>query len=103
MREQAHEIRHDAGSTHARPESLHASRVALMARGYSLIRTRNQGVVGVVAGGDRSLVRHNEDVAETSDLRRARRRVGISLQNVLISFVSKFVAAGHAHLAYEFA
>ena len=66
--EEAHEVGNDAFRAHAFPESLDASCVALMAGAGTLIRRRNQGIVGVVGGRDGGLVGNDENVAEAGEL-----------------------------------
>ena len=104
-REQAVVVRHDAHRADARPVRLDRAGVALVAR----VRDRSQvaggveRVVLVVERVHRRLVRHDEDVAETGELRRHRRDVNVAHQDVLVLFLHQLEAGRNDDLDHVLA
>ena len=103
LREQAIEVGNDALCPDAGPEGFHAAGVTFVAGLHAQIIRRIQRVVGVVAAAHRSLVGHDEDVAQSAELLRDRRDVGVAEQDVLVFFLHKFIARGHNHFDHVLA
>ena len=90
LREDAHEVRHDARLAHTGPELFHASRVAFAAGQVQSTQIRGLvlSVVGVVARADRGLVGENIDGTQSTELLRDRRDVIVADQDVLVFFLN---------------
>ena len=105
LREDAHEVRHDARLAHTGPELFDASRVAFTAGQVQRTQIRGLvlGVVGVVARADCGLVGQNIDRAKSAELLRDRRDVIVSDQDVLVLFLDQFITRRHNHFHHVLA
>src|SRR5207253_7807571 len=100
LREDAHEVRHDTLLAYARPELLYASRITLVSRRTTQIRRLVLGIVGIVAGSHRGLVRHNINGAECAELLRDRCDVIVADEDVLDR---KSTRLNSSHVAISYA
>ena len=90
LREDAHEVRHDAGLAHTGPELFHASRVAFAAGQVQSTQIRGLvlSVGGVVARADRGLVGQDIDRAKSAELLGNWGDVIVADQDVLVFFLN---------------